>query len=170
MAACAPAADMNACSCDFSTPGGTAKKECALSLIAHNEPGFEVAFLLKDNSAEKPHQWLAMPKGEYGGGSPLSLMKDNERLALWSVAVQKAKDLFGDDWALAMNGYDRSQCHLHIHIGKMKPGSEKGGGLVIDTLSQIPAPSNGNGVWLHPEGGKLHVHTDEVATEYVLEK
>jgi hypothetical protein len=170
VAACAPAADMTACVCDFSKPGGAAKIECALSMIARNQPTWEAAFLLKDNSPAKPHQWLALPKGEYGGGSPLSLMKDSERLALWSVAAQKAKDLFGDDWALAMNGADRSQCHLHIHIGKMKPGSEKGGGIVVDDLSQIPAPSNGNGVWVHPEGGKLHVHTDEVGTEYVLEE
>jgi hypothetical protein len=169
-AALAPAADLSSCSCDFSTSGGAAKKECALSFLANNEPTWEAAFLLKDSSAEKPHQWLALPRGEFGGASPLSKMTDSERLALWSVAVQKAKELFGNNWALAMNGRERSQCHLHIHIGQFKPAEEKGGGIYIDNLSQIPAPSDGNGVWLHPEGAKLHVHTDQIATEYVLEK
>lgn len=169
-ASLAPAADMTNCSCDFSTPGGAAKKECLLSFLANNQPAWEAAFLIKDSSTAKPHQWLALPRGEFGGASPLSKMSDAERLALWSVAAQKAQELFGNNWALAMNGRDRSQCHLHIHIGQFKPSEEKGGGIYIDNLSQIPAPSDGNGVWLHPEGTKLHVHSDEVATEYVLEK
>lgn len=170
MASLAPAADMTSCGCDFTHDGVSAKKECALSVIAGLQPSWEAAFLLKDNSAEKPHQWLALPRGEYGGASPLSLMKESERLALWSIAAQKGQELFGSNWALAMNGRDRSQCHLHIHIGMFNPTEEKGGGLLVDSLDQIPAPSDGTGVWVHPQGGKLHVHTGEVATEYVLEK
>jgi hypothetical protein len=170
LASLAPAADMTSCSCDVSHPGGAAKKECALSFIAVVQPPWEAAFLIKDSSVDKPHQWLALPRAEYGGASPLSLMKDTERLALWSLAAQKAIELFGNNWALAMNGRVRSQCHLHIHIGQFKPGQEKGGGVYVDSLEQIPIPPDGNGVWVHPDGTRLHVHAGEIVTEYVLEK
>ena len=39
--------------------------------------------------------------------------------------------------------------------------------LVIDGPEEIPDPGN-SGLWIHPAGAKLHVHTDEQVSETVL--
>jgi hypothetical protein len=56
----------------------------------------------------------------------------------------------------------------HAHIGKLLEGVENGPLAVVDGPSQIPVPQDGTGLWIHPEDGKLHVHTGEQITETVL--
>ena len=40
--------------------------------------------------------------------------------------------------------------------------------MVVDRAAKIPSPRDGTGLWVHPEGTKLHVHLGEVITETVL--
>jgi hypothetical protein len=40
----------------------------------------------------------------------------------------------------------------------------------VDSAAQLPAISDGTGLWFHPSNGKLHVHAGEQITESVLLK
>jgi hypothetical protein len=92
-----------------------------------------------------------------------------ERTRLWTAAVQKARELWGEDWGIAINGDTaRTQCHTHIHIGRLLKGVETDHFVVVDGPAQIPVPEEGYGLWIHPAGGKLHVHLGERNTETVL--
>jgi len=89
------------------------------------------------------------------------------RVAVWREAMARGQLLWGEHWGLAMNGVGaRTQCHLHVHIGKLIDGVEWGDFTVVDDVSQIPDPGD-MGVWVHPVGGKLHVHR-EMSAETVL--
>jgi hypothetical protein len=62
----------------------------------------------------------------------------------------------------------RTQCHVHVHIGKMIPGVEWGDFVIANGADDIPVPGV-DGLWIHPiAGGKMHVHTGEQVTENVL--
>ena len=88
---------------------------------------------------------------------------------LWATAITKAQELWGNDWAIAYNGEERrTQCHTHLHIGKLLPGQEGGKPLVVEWASAIPAPTDGTGLWVHPVEGKLHVHLGQQVNETVL--
>ena len=91
------------------------------------------------------------------------------RTALWAAAIEKAKSLWGADWGIAYNGEKvRTQCHTHIHIGKMMGHVENEKFIVIGKPSEIPAPE-GEGIWIHgAAGNKMHVHLGEQTTETVL--
>jgi hypothetical protein len=39
---------------------------------------------------------------------------------------------------------------------------------VVSGPAQIPLPKDDSGLWVHPVGGKLHVHMGEQITETVL--
>ena len=96
-------------------------------------------------------------------------MTPTQRTELWSAAIEKAKSLWGDSWGLAVNGDEsRTQCHAHIHIGKLLDGVETGRFVVANGPAEIPVPDEGGGLWVHPDGGKLHVHLGEQITETVL--
>ena len=87
---------------------------------------------------------------------------------LWTAAIDKAKEKWGDRWGIAYNGDNvRTQCHVHIHIGRLIEGVEAGEFLVVDGPAQIPVPGK-DGYWIHPVNGKLHVHTGEQICETVL--
>jgi hypothetical protein len=105
----------------------------------------------------------------YDGPNPLARMSPAERLALWTAAIGKARELWGDSWAIAMNGdIARRQCHAHVHIGKLLDGKETETGFYVDGPAALPAISDGTGLWFHPEGNRLHVHTGEQINETVL--
>jgi hypothetical protein len=96
-------------------------------------------------------------------------MPPQDRNVFWTGAINKARELFGENWGVAMNGEKtRTQCHMHVHLGGLLPGVEAGDFLVISTPAEIPSPKSG-GLWIHaaPEG-KLHVHLGEQITETVL--
>src|SRR5262249_10516708 len=104
--------------------------------------------------------WLTLARsGKTDGPNPLTRMAAEERLALWATAIGKAKELWGDSWGIAMNSdARRTQCHLHVHIGKLLQDQETDGGVWADGPAQLPVIADGAGFWFHPVGGRLHVH------------
>jgi hypothetical protein len=111
---------------------------------------------------------LLLPRAHSDGLHPLPGLPAELRLKLWNAAFEKGKALWGDGWAVAYNGDRvRTQCHTHIHIGKLLPGVEAGTFVVVSSPAEIVVPP-GEGVWIHPVDGKLHVHTGEQITETVL--
>lgn len=144
-------------------------KECDLCRIAETQPLEPPVFFLKDNSPRKPNRWLALPRQHGKGADYLSDMTARQRFLLWSAAIEKAKSLWGDEWGLAINGpASRTQCHAHIHIGKLLKGIETKHFVVVNGPAQIPVPENEKGLWVHPQGRKLHVHLGEQNAETAL--
>jgi diadenosine tetraphosphate (Ap4A) HIT family hydrolase len=159
-------ADVRSCACDAGKPESMAARECALCREAENQPVDAAVFFLKDNNPRKPNRWLALPRAHV---HELAAMAPEARLALWNAAIEKGKSLWGDQWGLAVNGDERrTQCHAHIHIGKLLDGVETPNFVEIAGPAEIPIPTDGTGFWVHPVGGRLHVHTGEQVTEFVL--
>ena len=73
-------------------------KECGLCRQAEAQPAEPPIFFLKDNSPTKPNRWLALPRAHGKNGDPLKDMPAELRLQLWSMAIEKAKSLWGDEW------------------------------------------------------------------------
>ena len=169
-AARALAANVDGCACDPAKPETMAVRECSLCAEAERHPADEPCFFLKDNSPHKPNRWLLLLRShEYDGPLPLLKLTPKQREAFWTTAIEKARSLWGDEWGLAINGDEvRTQCHAHIHIGRLLKGVEYGKPLVVAGPAQIPAPKDGTGLWIHPYGKKLHVHTGEQRAETVL--
>jgi diadenosine tetraphosphate (Ap4A) HIT family hydrolase len=156
------------CPCDAANPATLSARQCSLCNEAEKQAADVHVFFLKDINPRKLNRWLALPRAH---GSTLHHLHDiepAERTRLWTAAIAKAKELWGDEWGLAYNGERvRTQCHTHIHIGKLIKGIETGNFKVVSEPSQIPAPP-GEGLWIHPEDKKLHVHLGEQTTETVL--
>jgi len=162
------AADVRDCACDPKRPETMQARECGLCREAEAQPPAMTIFFLKDINPRKPNRWLALPREHAAGGHPMEDMPLAERTRLWLSAIAKGKELWGDQWGVAYNGEKvRTQCHGHIHIGKLLAGVEYGRPLVIRGPHEIPAPK-GKGVWVHPVGARLHVHIEENITETVL--
>jgi diadenosine tetraphosphate (Ap4A) HIT family hydrolase len=144
-------------------------RECSLCREAEKQPPGAVVFFLKDINPHKPNRWLVLPRAHTDGTRALLDMDPAARTAFWNAAIEKARALWGAGWGIAFNGNEaRTQCHLHAHIGKLIDGVENGPFVLADGPAQIPVPQDGTGLWIHPEGGKLHVHTGEQITETVL--
>jgi hypothetical protein len=163
-------ADVSHCACDIANPETMTARECGLCKEAEKQPADGQVFFLKDTNPRKPNRWLALPRIHGKGGDSFLDMTTAQRTALWSAAIDKAKELWGDQWGLAYNGdQSRTQCHAHVHIGKLLQGIETDNFVVVSGPAQIPAPKDGTGLWVHPsEGGKLHVHLNEQICETVL--
>jgi len=161
--------DVRGCQCDVSKPETMEARECALCREAEKQSVDTAFFFLKDINPRKPNRWLALPRFHLKGGHELADMTPAQRTAFWTAAIAKATELWGDKWGLAVNGPEsRTQCHAHIHIGKLLEGIETSNFVVVEGPAQIPAPAEGAGLWVHPDGSKLHVHLGEVITETVL--
>jgi diadenosine tetraphosphate (Ap4A) HIT family hydrolase len=159
-------ADVRNCSCDVSSPASMAKRECGLCREAEKQPRDIPVFFLKDINPHKPHRWLALPRAHTHS---FAQMTPQQRLVFWTATIRKARELFGDQWGLAFNGdASRTQCHIHVHIGKLLDGVETPNFFVVDGPAEIPVVGDGSGFWIHPVGGKLHVHLGEQTTETVL--
>lgn len=168
-AALAVRADVRTCGCDAARPETLEARECSLCREALKHPPDGPVFFLKDNNPTKPNRWLALPREHFASLNPLAAMKPADRLELWEAAIVKAHEMWGDDWAIAMNGdLSRTQCHPHVHIGKLLPGNESDGGVYVDTAAQIPIPVDGAGLWFHPAENRLHVHEGAQINETVL--
>jgi diadenosine tetraphosphate (Ap4A) HIT family hydrolase len=167
-----PAAELDRCACDISHAEAMVAHDCSLCREAEKQPAAAPLFFLKDNSPLKPHQWLILPRSHVSDGRlPLSKLSADERTAFWTAAIARARDMFGERWALALNGDEtRTQCHTHVHLGRLLEGVEHGRPLVIASPADIPVPGDGSGLWIHAAGGKLHVHQGEQGTEGVLER
>ena len=158
------------CACDASQPETLKERPCSLCAEAEKQPAGQVVFFLKDANPRKPNRTLALPRAHGPGLHRMAEFPSATQAALWSAAVAKAHELFPqNDWGIAFNGdHVRTQCHTHIHIGRLLPGVETGNFIVVDNAGAIPPPDD-NGYWIHPaEGGKLHVHRGEQITETVL--
>jgi hypothetical protein len=163
-------ADVRSCDCQLGNPEAMSqKRECSLCLEADKYPAYVPVLFLKDKNPTKPNRLLALPRKHGPGGQPLSSLKKEERIILWSAAVSRAQELWGNDWGIAYNGDERrTQCHTHLHIGKLLSDQEHGKAIAVDSISKIPAPTDGTGLWVHPLNGKLHVHLGEQVNEFVL--
>jgi hypothetical protein len=163
-------ADVRSCHCDTSNIAEMEKhRECSLCMIAAKQPPYVEVFFLKDANPTKPNRILALPRVHTPGSHPLSSLSPEIRLVLWSAAITKARETWGDAWAIAYNGEERrTQCHTHLHIGKLLPDQEDGNFIVVTGPAEIPAPKDGTGLWVHPVGDKLHVHLGRQVNETVL--
>ena len=160
--------DVTNCACDPAKPETLQARECGLCREAEKQPPDVVIFFLKDINPRKPNRWLALPRAHSSAGHHLDEMPDKGRAALWTAAIGKAKELWGDDWGVAYNGeLVRTQCHTHLHIGKLLKGVCSGKPLSISRPSQIPKHRR-KGLWIHPVGKKMHVHLEENITETAL--
>jgi diadenosine tetraphosphate (Ap4A) HIT family hydrolase len=156
------------CACDPVQPETMKLRQCSLCNEAEKQAESVEVFFLKDINPRKPNRWLALPRKHGSGLHHLHDLTHKERTALWTAAIRKAKELWGDEWGVAYNGERvRTQCHTHVHIGKLLKGIETSRFIVIDSPAMIPAPE-GEGLWIHPAGRKLHVHLGEQTTETAL--
>jgi hypothetical protein len=164
-------ADVRNCQCDVERPETMEARECSLCKEAEKQPADVQYFALRDASPTKPNRWMMLPR--FHGNRPQQLLEMTleQRTGYWAATIAKAKEVWGDDWGIALNGTERrSQCHVHIHIGKLLPGMENDHFVVVDGPAEIPVPKDGDGEWVHPVDGKLHVHTDEPAGELKLQR
>lgn len=162
-------AQVPGCKCDPLDPASLAERQCALTREALAQPPEAPVFFLKDTNPRKPNRWLALPRAVRANMHTLADMTRRERTQLWTGAIGKARELWGDRWGLAINADRlRTQCHPHIHIGRLLPGVETGRFIVVSGPEGIPVPRDGSGLWVHPHGRRLHVHLGEQLTETVL--
>jgi diadenosine tetraphosphate (Ap4A) HIT family hydrolase len=161
-------ADFVTCDCDLSKPETLQARQCSLCREAEKQPSDVDVFFLKDANPSKPNRWLALPRTHERA---IDMLSNNQRRELWGDAVTKAKSLFGDQWAIAYNAPSvQTQCHVHLHIGKLIPGVETSQFVTAARIVDIPVPAHGEGYWVHPQGNQFHVHTGEQVTETVLER
>lgn len=163
-------ADIRDCRCDTSSiTAMEGHRECSLCIEAEKQPAYVDVFFLKDKNPTKPNRLLALPRMHEPGGHALAALPAETRHILWAAAIAKARELWGDDWGIAYNGDQRrTQCHTHLHIGKLLPGMENDRFVTVAQAADIPFPTDGTGLWVHPVNGKLHVHTGEQVNEFVL--
>ena len=157
------------CACDPALPDSMRVRQCSLCNEAEKQPAESEIFFLKDINPRKPNRWLALPREHGTGLHHLHDLSRHVREKLWAAAIGKAEELWGDEWGIAYNGEKvRTQCHTHVHIGKLMKGVEMGKFIVVTRASQIPAPT-GEGLWIHPIGNRrYHVHLGEQTTETAL--
>ena len=164
-------ADVRNCQCDPERPETLEARECSLCKEAEKHPADQQFFAVKDTNPNKPNRWMLLPR--FHGNRPQELveMTPEQRTAYWTAAIAKAHELWGEDWGVALNSTERrTQCHIHLHIGKLLPDAENDHFVVVDKPSAIPLPRDGDGIWIHPIGGRLHVHMDEPAGELKLQR
>jgi hypothetical protein len=157
------------CNCDPVRPETMKARQCSLCNEADKQPPEVEIFFLKDINPRKPNRWLALPRVHGSGQHHLQDIPQKQRTALWTAAINRAKEMWGENWGVAYNGEKvRTQCHGHIHIGRIMPHIENRKFVVVTSPSQIPL-RDGEGVWIHGAGGnKMHVHYGEQTTETAL--
>jgi diadenosine tetraphosphate (Ap4A) HIT family hydrolase len=161
-------ADFVTCNCDPTKPETLEARQCSLCREAEKQPTDAHVFFLQDANPSKPNRWLALPRTHERA---IDLLSGKQRTELLSDAITKAKSLFGDQWAIAYNAPNvQTQCHVHLHIGKLIPGVETSKFVTVPKIADIPVPEHGEGYWVHPQGNQFHVHTGEQVTETVLER
>lgn len=159
-------ADIVTCACDVSNPATLDARQCSLCREAEKQSADATVFFLKDVNATKPNRWLALPRVH---DRSIDQLTPEQRTGLFAAGIAKAKELFGDDWAIAYNAPSvQTQCHVHVHVGKLIQGVETDRFITVTKIEDIPVPPKGEGFWLHPQGNLFHVHTGEQITETVL--
>jgi hypothetical protein len=156
------------CPCDVKIPETLNARQCSLTKVTWEQPPDIRVYFLPDANPKKPNRLLALPREDKSGMQRIADLSPEIRLDLWTKAIDMAKQKWGDHWGIAYNGDNvRTQCHVHIHIGRLIEGVEAGEFLLVDGPAQIPVPGV-DGYWIHPVDGKLHVHTGEQICETVL--
>lgn len=162
-------ADVSNCACDPADAESMKQRECSLCGEAEKQPADKVIFLLKDISPRKPNRWLALPRRHHKGPHALQELPRAEQIALFKAAIEKGRELFGDDWGFAYNSWRvRTQCHAHVHIGKLLKGLAPGKYIDVDRIEDIRVPKDDSGFWVHAAGNKIRVHYGEDITETTL--
>jgi hypothetical protein len=174
------------CDCDPKRPETMQARECSLCREAEKEPPDVLYFFLKDINPRKPNRWLILPRAHSDGMHHLR-MDAVQGMAFWQGAIEKASSLWGSQWGLAANGErSRTQCHAHVHIGKLvdqaaaeegqylyQLGASPAAGAAATTFAgpaELKIPGHGEGFWIHPTSGGLHLHVEDpsAACEFVL--
>ncbi len=169
LAAVAAHGDIAGCVCDPEDAASLKDRTCSLTREALAQPESPAVFFLKDINPNKPNRMLALPRKVHRRVHTLADLTAQERTQLWTEAIGKAKELWGEEWGLAFNGDEmRTQCHPHVHIGKFLKAADREGGVLVEGPEHIPVPKDGTGLWVHAKGGKLHVYLGEDLTETVL--
>jgi hypothetical protein len=162
-------ADVRQCACRLNDAAAMARRECGLCRVAEQYTGPEEFFVIKDSSPVKPHRWLVLPKSHGAGSHPLHLLPQATRVRLWRFAIAEARQRFGETgWGVAYNGDRvRTQCHLHLHLGRFIAAAENSRGRLCRRIAEFPAPDEG-GIMVHPVKGGYHVHTGDQVMETML--
>lgn len=166
-------ADVRGCVCDLTNAESMQARQCGLCKLAEQQTGDVAFFFVRDTNPTKPNRLLILPRKHYPGPHSVSEMPSEERIAFFTAAIAKARELWGDDWGIALNAdASRTQCHTHMHIGKLlpdvEPDAENTALVVVDGPAAIPVPPDGGGMWLHPVNGKLHVHFANIAEPVLM--
>jgi diadenosine tetraphosphate (Ap4A) HIT family hydrolase len=164
-------ADVRQCVCDAARPETMESRECALCRVADAQPPGAAFFAIRDASPSKPNRWLELPRFHGRNPQDLAGMTAAERAAYWTAAIAKARELWGDGWGLAVNSLERrTQCHMHIHIGKLAVGVEDSRFVEVAAPADIPLPRAEDGILVHSAAGRLHVHYGDDSPELLLER
>jgi hypothetical protein len=156
------------CNCNPAQPETMQERQCSLCAEVEKEPANAEIVFRKDINPHKPNRIIVMPRAHTSGSHLLSEYSPEQRTALWTAAIKKGQEIWGDQWGVAYNGDEvRTQCHAHLHVSKLLDGVEWGEPLIVDSAAEIPLPE-GHAMWVHPVGGKLHVHRDDQIAETVL--
>ncbi len=159
-------ADIVTCHCDAARPETLEARECALCREAEKQPANESIFFLHDVNPTKPNRWLALPREHERSFDQLTR---GQQVELLRAAMEKARELFGNDWGIAYNAPEvQTQCHVHLHLGKWMQQTENDQFVLVKGMGDVPAPRKGEGFWIHAVSTGLHVHTDGPITETVL--
>jgi diadenosine tetraphosphate (Ap4A) HIT family hydrolase len=166
LAASLARADIVTCACDHTRPETLEARPCSLCREAEKQPADTHIFFLRDVNPSKPNRWLALPRTH---ARSFDRLPAELRSELLRAAMDKAKALFGDGWAIAYNAPEvQTQCHVHLHLGKWMPAVENSQFVSVQRIEEVPVPPKGEGFWVHPAGNALHVHTGDQITETVL--
>jgi diadenosine tetraphosphate (Ap4A) HIT family hydrolase len=161
-------ADVSHCACDPSKPETMKARECSLCVEADKHRGEGEFFVLKDINPRKPGRWLVLPVAHGEGPHHLHEMDKAARVRFWKFAIAEARKRFGDEWAAAYNGWRvRTQCHGHIHIGRLIQAAKIEKFQFVKRVEDFPAPED-SGLWVYPVPGGYRVHTGEQITETAL--
>jgi diadenosine tetraphosphate (Ap4A) HIT family hydrolase len=162
-------ADVTGCQCELTSAAEMKQRVCSLCAVAEERPAYMSVFFLKDSNPTKPNRMLALPRAHGPGEHLLSSLSAETRAELWSAAIARAQQAWGNDWGIAINGVkNRTQCHMHLHIGKLQGNYEDEKFTVVSGPEEIPVPPDGNGTLVHPAGNKLHVHFEEAPEIWLM--
>lgn len=168
LAATPLAADVTKCACDVSRPETLKARECSLCVEAEKHPAGVEFFVVKDVNPRKPNRWLAMPREHTPGPHALHLMPKEFRTRYWRYAIEQATERFGENWGLAYNGHTvRTQCHMHIHVGRWIPAAGSDQFKFVKRVEDIPSPSD-SGIFVRPVRGGFLVLTGQQIMETAL--
>src|SRR6266404_7945082 len=99
-------ADVRGCLCDIARPETLAARECSLCREVETRPAEPAFFFVKDVNPNKPNRLLALPRFHGENPQHLAGMTADRRTAYWTAAMGKARELWRDQWALAINSLE----------------------------------------------------------------